>query len=78
MSLNLAQVLEEDSFSVGVFHLGGEADAVFGLPGLEFGSLGGLVLSDQESGGSDESEDESELLSVHVEYVDYQLKYLLS
>ena len=65
MGLDLGEVLEEDSLSVGVLELGGIDDSVLGLPGFEGGDLGTLVLAEDQGCGTDEGDEDCKLLSVH-------------
>ena len=65
VSLNLGEVLKEDTFSVGVLELRGILDTVSGFPGLELGDLGALLLAEEEGCSADEGDEDGKLLSVH-------------
>ena len=65
VGLDLGEVFEEDSLSVGVLELGGIDDSILDLPGLEKGDLGALVLAEDQGCGADEGDEDCKLLSVH-------------
>lgn len=64
MSLDLGEVLEEDSLSVDIFNFGGVVDTVLAFPGLELGDLGALGLAEEES-CSDECQKDGDMFSLH-------------
>jgi hypothetical protein len=65
MSLNFSKIGEEHLFSVGILEVVREGDAVAGLPALEAGDLGSLLVPEQDGSGADESDEGSNQLSVH-------------
>ena len=65
MGFDLGEVLEEDTFSVGILELRGILDTVSGFPGLEVGDLGALLLAEEEGSSADEGDEDGKLLSVH-------------
>jgi len=70
VSVNLSEVFNEDSFSIGVLKLWGEWDSVTDFPALELRDLGGGLVVKEDGSGTNNSEQNCDLLSVHL--IDYE------